>query len=652
MLYELWRGDNAALHEAAANALSRVAESLLQTGELEQAGRIYADLYAVDVPASLRLGALRGLALGRGEDAAPLLIELIAGEDQRTAGNAAQLLAEIPGEAVTQMLVAALDDAAPAAQVWLLDTLGVRGDMVARPKIVAAIESEDDAMRIAALRAMKFLGDETSVPVLARAAAESTGKVRNAARETLYTLPGEDVDQAILTGVGEQTDEEVRCELIQAVAERRNRAGVDALFTASEEPAEAVQLAAIEALGSLATEKHLPRLVQRLCAADNETVREAAENTVVATTLRSSDEQGRVTPVLAALDDTEGGAKAALIRVLGRVGGARALAAIRAERTAADEDVADAAVRALAAWPSAEVLDELRDIAGNSAVQTHRVLALRGFVRLVRGQGDLDTLEKYTLLQEALELAERADEKKLVLGGLAEVHHINALRTAKSLLADEALRDEAGVTMLTVARGLAAENPAVMRATIATVRAAATGENLANKVKEAEEFIERFRGYSATWLIAGPYVFEGKNSAALYEMVLVPEQPDAADIEWKPIKPNNHENPWIFDLQKTLGGDSRCVFARTQVWSETEQPARLEIGSDDCVKVWLNGEMVHANQSYRPVTPGEDMVDVTLKAGWNTLMLKVVQGGGGWGFCAGVKTPDGATILGLKFRAQ
>ena len=40
-------------------------------------------------------------------------------------------------------------------------------------------------------------------------------------------------------------------------------------------------------------------------------------------------------------------------------------------------------------------------------------------------------------------------------------------------------------------------------------------------------------------------------------------------------------------------------------------------------KVWFNGEMVHANPAFRPLTPGEDRVDVALREGTNELMLKV-----------------------------
>jgi hypothetical protein len=73
------------------------------------------------------------------------------------------------------------------------------------------------------------------------------------------------------------------------------------------------------------------------------------------------------------------------------------------------------------------------------------------------------------------------------------------------------------------------------------------------------------------------------------------------------------------------------------------------LGADDAVKVWLNGALIHAKNVARPVTPWEDQVDIVLPQGVSTLLLKVVQGGGGWGACARIRTRDGADIEGLQF---
>ena len=57
----------------------------------------------------------------------------------------------------------------------------------------------------------------------------------------------------------------------------------------------------------------------------------------------------------------------------------------------------------------------------------------------------------------------------------------------------------------------------------------------------------------------------------------------------------------------------------------------LELYSDDGVKAWLNGQLVHANNVTRKIPSRPDAVEVTLKKGANTLLLKVTQNTGPWG---------------------
>ncbi len=58
----------------------------------------------------------------------------------------------------------------------------------------------------------------------------------------------------------------------------------------------------------------------------------------------------------------------------------------------------------------------------------------------------------------------------------------------------------------------------------------------------------------------------------------------------------------------------------------------LSLGSDDSIKVWLNGELVHNNFTARGVAPDQDKVTVELRPGENHLLLKVVNNAGGFGF--------------------
>jgi len=109
------------------------------------------------------------------------------------------------------------------------------------------------------------------------------------------------------------------------------------------------------------------------------------------------------------------------------------------------------------------------------------------------------------------------------------------------------------------------------------------------------------------------------------------------------------EQPWTVNLASALGGDERAAYLRCNVWSPAAQPARLEVGSDDALKAWVNGELVHSMMAMRALTDFEDLVDIELEEGWNAILLKVVQGGGGWAAGARVRGPEGTDLEGLRF---
>jgi len=83
------------------------------------------------------------------------------------------------------------------------------------------------------------------------------------------------------------------------------------------------------------------------------------------------------------------------------------------------------------------------------------------------------------------------------------------------------------------------------------------------------------------------------------------------------------------------------AYAVTFLDAPDERDASLAIGSDDGCVVWLNGAEVLRVARGRPYQAKEDRVPVRLRAGINTLVVRIDQQGGGWGFGVHVETPDG-----------
>ncbi len=139
-------------------------------------------------------------------------------------------------------------------------------------------------------------------------------------------------------------------------------------------------------------------------------------------------------------------------------------------------------------------------------------------------------------------------------------------------------------------------------------------------------------GYLADWEVAGPYMQKDKKHTELFDIPLGPELRDI-DVRWRPmpIEPLG-QHPAYLNLDKVLyGGDQMAAYLRTQIVSDEEKPARLEIYTDDGVKAWLNGKLVHAINIGRGIPEQPDTVAVTLKKGTNHLMLKVTDDVWSWG---------------------
>ncbi len=106
---------------------------------------------------------------------------------------------------------------------------------------------------------------------------------------------------------------------------------------------------------------------------------------------------------------------------------------------------------------------------------------------------------------------------------------------------------------------------------------------------------------------------------------------DNVDYEWSSLESKYD----IIDLNQLNEdkNDFQIAYLWAQIEMSEDRTATLGIGSDDGVKVWLNGELVHENWLYRGVVPDNDRLPVTFKKGPNQLVLKVQNALGPWGFC-------------------
>jgi hypothetical protein len=133
-------------------------------------------------------------------------------------------------------------------------------------------------------------------------------------------------------------------------------------------------------------------------------------------------------------------------------------------------------------------------------------------------------------------------------------------------------------------------------------------------------------GYLANWEVAGPYIQRDKKSTELFDIPFGPELPDT-DVPWHPVPIEQYkEHPAHVNLKKSLLNFNQAIaYLRTEITSNTEKTAQLEIYTDDGFKAWLNGKLILENNIARGIPEVPDTVTVTLKEGTNKLMLKVTE---------------------------
>ena len=590
------------------------------------------------------------------DDAIAIVIDVLKGNDQTMQAAVIAMVREMPGTEITQALARELPNLSAAGQVQLLSALGDRGDPAALPAVTTAANAADQSVRIAALKALGQLGDVSSPPyvwrILAQKAAAAGGEEQKAARESLYRLRGPEVDKAIMAGIA-QADAKTKVELISSIGERNISGGASTLLQTAQDSDRGVRLESLRVLKTVAGRQDLPALVTLLLNLKSDSDRTDAEKTIAAVAHKIPDKNRQAEAVLAALPSVESvkdvRGQCSLLSVLGKIGDNTALPSLRSALGSQDAKLQDAAIRALSEWPTAEPTPDLLKVAESSENKVHKILALRGFVRLLGLESGRPAEETIAMYKKAMNLAPDVVEKKRVLSGLGNTESFAAMQMAASYLQDEALRQEAEFAVVKIAEGIYGSYPQESKDVLKKIIQASVNESLKEQAQEVINQIERFDDYITAWEVSGPYTKEGTDGPGLFDVAFGPEQTGAQGVTWRVMPAGtNQDRPWLMEMDKLLGGDNRVAYLRTRVSSDKEQKARLEIGSDDGIKVWLNGQVVHANNVIRAVAPAQDNVEVTLKQGWNQLLLKVTQGGGEWSVCARLRAPDGGRPEGLK----
>ncbi|MCX6910687.1 MAG: PmoA family protein [Verrucomicrobia bacterium] len=418
-----------------ASLKTRLSVALLRCAERLQpkdAMPILEKLCRANQPAFIRIAAFPAWVGTLGEKGEEITLAALASGDRTKQTAAVRALRTTRSPALVMGAVERMKKLPPDLQVQVIVLLSERGDAAALPVIADAVESKEPSVREAALAAFGVVGNDSIVAFLAKQAEDATDDEKKIIVTSLARLRGGGVEAALVAEL-KQAAPVVQREIIRALVARSAKSAVPALIEASGGKDDNVRKEAIAALGKLGDKTTCAPL---LAIVEHS---QAAEAALMAICRR----EGTLEPVLAAFGPASAAKKAALLGVLGGVGGPQALEAVRGAMKSGDTAQRLAAVRALAEWSDAAPLDELAALATATDDAKCKAFALRGVAKLAPMAKDRPPADMVKLISQAMAACGGVGERRALLGALGNFHGAAALKAAEACLNDPELTAEA-----------------------------------------------------------------------------------------------------------------------------------------------------------------------------------------------------------------
>ncbi|MCF7976173.1 MAG: HEAT repeat domain-containing protein [Phycisphaerae bacterium] len=444
----------------AAAACLLAAQHQLSQKKAESAAALYDAVLKAKVPASYHIGATRGAILSRTQDRIAFLVKQLRSQDPAIRDVAILTVRQNPSEAFADALNAEIQNAPAGLQSKMIGALIDCHNAQSLPIIRAKAVSEEAQVRMAALNVLSRIGGPDDAPTLIKVLLDNQGPEEvSLAMSILEQIGGPETDAMILKALSSATTSSVRIELIRLLGKRSATSATDELLHQAGDPDQAVSIAALQALRSLASPEDLPRLIWLTRQCTVESVRDAAANAVYSVCKDHPPVGPSGALILKALKAANVTAeKQAWIRVLSLLGYSDALPFMTATLQDADPDLVQSTISSLGRWPDPSPINALFQVVESHANATVRSRALVAVLQLATRAADQTLTDHDDLLawfQRAGKAVQSVQEKRLLISGLGRVNHVESVRMLSSYLDDADVKAEAVYAIVNAAGPLA-----------------------------------------------------------------------------------------------------------------------------------------------------------------------------------------------------
>ena len=430
---------------------------------------------------AVRIAAIKAIVPVGNASALDGLVTLIKDADKQIVEAAMASLAAMPGAEAERRVIGMLETGDRGSQLQALDLIGRRKMQDVTSALLKAARGGDASIRVASI---KMLGDlEGAVPfsvlIDLLLGAQSAREIQAAeqalsalCKRDAQPLPGQvTVRRAVYGAVDGSANKNVTRKVTNMI--NAGALAIEASNGNFGDPANGLV-------------KQLRIEFTRDGVTQVQTVREGQRITLLASVTPPAYVQALCT----AMPQAEPAQKRAILRVLRVAQGAKALDAVRSAMQDSHAAVSGDAVSIFCGWPSVDVLPEVLELARTATELKVKIVAVRGAIRLIPMQ-DITGQEKLEGFKALLPLIQRDDEKRLLLGSLAEVPLPETLTLAASYLDGSSIQNEACFAVVAIAEKMSARHRAKVTEVLQKVLKTTTNEEVK---KRATQILRRRSG--------------------------------------------------------------------------------------------------------------------------------------------------------------
>lgn len=617
---------------------------LIEQGNASLAEQIATSLLkncTADDQLHFRAAGINLLVSAMGKDATKTLLKEAKHHDAAYTGSVLRAAGQYLTQTSVSKWVKQYGKMEDAGKVELLEMLRERKEPEVLDKcIVRAIESDNETLRLAGIRALDFQDKDKALPLLLRTLEGATSdRILSTIQHTLLRIVSTEDAVLIAEKLALSNNQKAKGVLVHILAERNATNQFDVIANLLDKADPHLKRTIYKAMPSISTEKDLPRLIGLLSRTEEEENINAVQHALVQVLHHAGKENASV--IYKALGEFEDTSK--LIPILPTLGNEKALMLISERMQSGNDKEKKAAIQALAAWEGTESLPYL-------------------FKTIVGSKGAIRELSFYHYLQKVMALEQPHDQKLLLIrklmpysSTLAEKKQvITAAQSAKTFLSlvfvsdyleDADLADVASNAVIQIAlptpgasNGLYGE---VVRQAVSKSMKNLTGpdsqylridvQEFLDKMPKEKGFVPIFNGKDlAGWegLVENPIKRRQMSKSALKK---AQEKANAQMMQdWFVkdgvigFKGEGYNNictikdygdfEMLVDWKITHGGDSGIYLRGTpqvQIWDT----ARTDVGA----QVGSGGLYNNQNNTSKPLVVADNPINE-----WNTFRIKMI----------------------------